>query len=113
MSPITSHVLDTALGIPAEGIVVVLFQVDGGGTAVEVGRSITNADGRATDLLAEGTRLSGTYRLEFETANYFASTQRQSFYPSISVLFDSAEDGGHYHVPLLLSPYGYSTYRGS
>ncbi len=113
MSPITTHVLDTALGNPAEGIAVTLYREEITGASIEVGQSVTNSDGRATDLLPEGSNISGIYRLEFDTAAYFARDGRQSFYPRVDVHFEVASEGGHYHVPLLLSPFGYSTYRGS
>ncbi len=113
MSPITTHVLDTALGSPAKGIAITLSRVDSSGTSTEVGQSVTNADGRAVDLLPDGTALAGTYRLGFDTAAYFARSGRSSFYPRVDVHFEVTTEGGHYHVPLLLSPFGYSTYRGS
>jgi len=113
MSPITTHVLDTALGSPAEGITVTLYRVKKEEGDVEVGRAVTNSDGRVADLLPEGTPISGTYRIEFATAEYFAKSGRRSFYPRVDVFFEVTTDGGHYHVPLLLSPFGFSTYRGS
>ena len=113
MSPITTHVLDTSLGCPAEGIAVVLCQVAESGKTVELGRGITNSDGRVTDLLPAGEAQAGTYRIEFDTASYFTRSGREGFYPKVEVLFEVVTSGGHYHVPLLLSPFGYSTYRGS
>jgi len=113
MSPITTHVLDTSLGCPAEGIAVTLYRIEKDGTCLEIGQSVTNSDGRAADLLAGGKALVGTYRLGFETAAYFARSGRPSFYPRVDVHFEVTTEGGHYHVPLLLSPFGYSTYRGS
>ncbi len=114
MSPITTHVLDTALGRPAQGVAVVLEvqRADGGWT--ELARGTTNADGRVTDLLPGGTRLqSGTYRVTFDTGGYHRAQGVQGFYPLVQVLARLEETGGHYHIPLLLSPFGYSTYRGS
>lgn len=113
MSPITTHVLDTSLGCPAEGIAVVLCHVAESGETVELGQGITNSDGRVTDLLPAGEAQPGTYRVEFDTASYFARSGRETFYPKVEVLFEVVGPGGHYHVPLLLSPFGYSTYRGS
>jgi 5-hydroxyisourate hydrolase len=114
MSPITSHVLDTAAGRPAEGIVVVLEQQLPGETWTELGRGPTNADGRVTSLLPDTTVLiSGAYRLRFLTERYFTSRGLRGFYPEIAVHFHVDDPAGHYHVPLLLSPFGYSTYRGS
>ena len=113
MSPITTHVLDTALGSPAKGIKVVLFRVPEQGDPIELGQGVTNKDGRIVDLLPEGESISGKYCISFETAPYFAESNREAFYPRIEVLFEVSAGGGHYHVPLLLSPFGYSTYRGS
>lgn len=109
MSIISTHVLDTALGKPAAGIRVTL----GRGDAV-VGEGVTDADGRARDLHANEAGLAaGDYRLTFAVGEYFAAASRESFYSEIVVNFRVDSDEGHYHVPLLLSPYGYSTYRGS
>lgn len=108
MSPITTHVLDTALGKPAAGIPVTLFQGEN-----TVGQGETNPDGRVTDLLAEGSLETGTYRIRFDVAKYLASTSEAAFYPFVEITFTIAETDEHYHVPLLLSPFGYSTYRGS
>ena len=113
MSPITTHVLDTSLGCPAEGIAVVLCKLEAHGKTVELGRGVTNSDGRVTDLLPAGEAQAGTYRIEFDTASYFACSGRETFYPKVEVLFEVVSTGSHYHVPLLLSPFGYSTYRGS
>jgi 5-hydroxyisourate hydrolase len=74
---------------------------------------VTNADGRVLDFLEPGSLESGTYRLSFETGAYFRSTQRPAFYPQVVVHFQIDDATQHYHVPLLLSPFGYSTYRGS
>ena len=113
MTPITTHVLDTSRGRPAEGIRAVLeFHADGAWKAVGEGR--TNADGRILGLMREGAKLEkGTYRLTFETGAYFQSLDLKGFYPSVTIQFEIREPEEHYHVPLLLSPNGYSTYRGS
>lgn len=109
MSTISTHVLDTALGKPAEGIRVTL-QRD---TSL-IGSGVTDKDGRVRDLLAHGSGLSeGDYHLTFSVADYFGATKRKSFYNDIVIHFHIANDDEHYHVPLLLSPFGYSTYRGS
>jgi len=113
MSPITTHVLDTALGSPAEAISVTLYRQESGGQNVEIGHGETNSEGRVTDLLPAGAIPKGTYQIEFDTASYFTRSGRESFYPRIAVLFEVATSEQHYHVPLLLSPFGYSTYRGS
>lgn len=112
-SPITTHVLDTALGRPAAGIAVKLHQVTSDESVAEIGSGTTDADGRIADLLPADAQVSGTYRITFDTAAYFAATNRECFYPCVEVIFEVHSEGGHYHVPLLLSPFGYSTYRGS
>ena len=113
MSRITTHVLDTALGRPAAGVPVTLERVDAGATVV-LGRGVTDTDGRLRDLAPPAPALhAGTYRITFDTAAYFAAQELDGFYPSVSVLFLVDDGIAHYHVPLLLSPYGYSTYRGS
>lgn len=113
MSSITSHVLDTALGRPAKNLGVRLAKKNDRGEWVTLAERATNDDGRVTDFL-DGPLVSGTYRLTFETGPYLESTTaRKAFYPSVDVVFEADADMGHYHVPLLLSPFGYSTYRGS
>jgi 5-hydroxyisourate hydrolase len=113
MSPITTHVLDTTRGRPAEGVAVVLEGRGAGDAWAELARGTTDADGRIADLLADGTPVPpGTYRLRFATAGYFSRQGVRGFYPEVQVIFEVVAPG-HYHVPLLLSPYGYSTYRGS
>ena len=114
MSGITTHVLDTARGRPAAGVPIVLEVKDAGGEWREIGRGETDADGRAKALLHEGFALAeGQYRLTFDTETYFAAGGAQGFYTEVVVSFVVRDAGAHYHVPLLLSPYGYSTYRGS
>ena len=114
MSTITTHVLDTALGKPAAGLSVMLERVERGLQSIQIGAGMTDADGRLKSILAPGERLeSGEYRLHFATGAYFARDGRDSFYPAVVVEFTIAGANAHYHVPLLLSPYGYSTYRGS
>jgi 5-hydroxyisourate hydrolase len=114
MSTITTHVLDTALGKPASGVSVVLQRVDQGGQPMQIGAGVTDSDGRVKNLLMPSKKLeTGDYRLRFATSAYFARDGRESFYPVVVIEFSIAEADAHYHVPLLLSPYGYSTYRGS
>ena len=109
MSTITTHVLDTSLGKPAEGIRI---ELEYGGAIV--GSAVTDADGRARDLVAKSATLdAGDYRLTFFVGEYFSKGSRNSFYTQIVVSFRIGEGDEHYHVPLLLSPFGYSTYRGS
>lgn len=108
MSYVTAHVLDSVVGTPARGIAVVLETADG----THIATAETNDDGRVPDLGPE-TLESGDYRITFATGEYFAGQSRPTFYPFVTVNFtvDSAER--HYHVPLLLSPFAFSTYRGS
>jgi 5-hydroxyisourate hydrolase len=112
VSAITTHVLDTARGTPAAGVPVRLERVSEAGPE-EIGRASTDADGRVRDLGPQ--RLApGTYRLVFGTDEYFARLdQRDAFFPEVTVTFTADGEAPHYHVPLLLSPFGYATYRGS
>ncbi len=113
MSPITTHVLDTSKGKPAQGVHILLEKLNADGTRTTLGKGETNADGRLPDLLTSETKLApGTYRLVFDTASYFKAQGVKYFYPSVTISFETT-DQSHYHVPLLLNPYGYSTYRGS
>jgi 5-hydroxyisourate hydrolase len=109
---ITTHVLDTSRGRPAAGLSVSLAMHAGQGWT-DVGAASADGDGRVSNLLPDGvTQAAGVYRLRFETADYFGRHGTATFYPHVDVVF-TIEDAGHYHVPLLLSPFGYSTYRGS
>ncbi|MGZ3688048.1 MAG: hydroxyisourate hydrolase [Bdellovibrionota bacterium] len=110
-SPITTHVLDTSRGKAAAGVPVLLEKQEGS-TWRTIRSAATNADGRVEDLLPAGSRVdAGTYRLSFDTKSYFAAVK--SFYPSVTVIFEINQPLEHYHVPLLLSPFGFSTYRGT
>lgn len=112
MSHITTHILDTSTGKPAEGVAITLYRQQQDEWA-PVGNGVTNADGRIADLLAQGIVLpKGQYKMRFEVAAYFERLDRKAFYPFVEIVFiiDSNE---HYHIPLLLNPYGYTTYRGS
>lgn len=112
-SPITSHVLDVQRGKPASGVPLHLEKEEGKGWK-SLGKAITDADGRAEALLAAGSSLSpGIYRLTFATRAYFEASGQKCFYPEVSIAFEVAVGGGHYHVPLLLAAHGYTTYRGS
>ena len=113
-SPITTHVLDTARGFPAVGIAVNLDVMESGGQWRNIGAGTTDAAGRLNTLLADSVPLArGRYRLIFATEAYFAALSLPAFYPQIVVEFEVAATDEHYHVPLLISPYGYSTYRGT
>ncbi len=113
MSAITTHVLDTARGVPAIGVGVVLERRDDSGWAV-IGSGRTDADGRQRALMPDTVPAApGVYRLRFDTGAYFAAQSLTAFFPQVTVMFEVAEGRAHHHVPLLLSPFGYTTYRGS
>lgn len=116
MGRLTTHVLDTALGQPAAGLRIELFTLDGGIVPLKSIR--TNADGRADGPILEGAALMrGHYELRFHAGDYLRGSgidlPDPAFLDIIPIRFGIADPSGHYHVPLLLSPYGYSTYRGS
>ena len=112
-SHVTTHVLDAVTGIPAAGIAVRLSRVEGdGASATEVAAGATNSDGRIRDLGPEVID-PGTYRITFATGEYFRAQGVETFYPSVTIDFFVEEGRDHYHVPCLLSPFAYSTYRGS
>lgn len=111
MSGITTHVLDATLGRPAAGVPVLLEQL-GPGSTETLASAVTDNDGRCGSLGPDQPP-AGTYRLTFDTAAYFAATDQTGFYPTVSVTFTLADPARHYHVPVLLSPFAYSTYRGS
>ena len=114
MSAITTHVLDASAGRPASGVPVTLETRGEGGDWLLLGRGATDADGRVRDLLPSDFDLkAGAYRLTFDTASYFAPRGVEGFYSEVVVSFVVRDAGAHYHVPLLLGPYGYTTYRGS
>ena len=106
---ISTHVLDTMRGTPAAGLAVRLDRREPDGDWKELGDAVTDADGRVRSLTDEDLE-GGDYRLEFDTRPYFERSGLSAFYPSISVVFSF--EGGHLHVPLLLTAYGYSTYKG-
>jgi 5-hydroxyisourate hydrolase len=118
---VTTHVLDTARGSPAAGLPVRLDRLAGSDQA-EIGRGITGADGRVSGLVSDDLQ-PGRYQLVFDTDAYFAAhaaaepsgsnAARAPFYPEVAVTFTVTDPAAHYHLPLLLSPFGYSTYRGS
>ena len=114
---LTTHVLDTARGVPAEGLVIVLSRITAAG-ATEIARRVTNADGRTdTPILPAGDFATGTFELTFHAGDYLRATGQDGaaplFLDVVPIRFGISDAASHYHVPLLLSPYGYSTYRGS
>lgn len=117
MSAITTHILDVSRGRPASGVEVTLEiaeEEEPQRSWRVVGSGRTDDDGRAGTLVPDATEmLAGLYRLVFEVDEYFADRGVESFYPRVVVEFDVRDEHQHYHVPLLLSPFGYSTYRGS
>ena len=112
MSPITTHVLDTANGCPAQGVAITL-EVQEGDQWTTLYEGSTNSDGRVTDLMQVGDLQAATYRITFHTQAYFAQQNAPVFYPYVPVTFQISSPTEHYHIPLLISPFGYSTYRGS
>lgn len=113
MSPITTHILDTALGRPAAGVAVSLaFQREG--AWLPLGSGQTDGDGRLRTLLPDGHALQpGHYRISFAVGAYHAALGQAGFFPEVTLDFLVVDPAQHYHVPLLLSPFGFSTYRGS
>ena len=105
---ISSHILDTASGRPAAGVAVRLEKQLADGVWKPAGEAVTDADGRVKELLAESVEAT-TYRLTFATGAYFP----EGLYPEVSIVFAVRDASRHYHIPLLLSPHGYTTYRGS
>jgi 5-hydroxyisourate hydrolase len=113
---ISTHVLDTSRGQPAAGVSVILerLAVEGSASTREMTRGKTDSDGRVRELLPDGASLGvGRYRLTFDTGSYFAAAGMEPFYPAVVIVFVVRDTTQHYHIPLLLSQYGYSTYRGS
>lgn len=114
MSAITTHVLDVSIGRPAAGVSVTLERRSYDEIWEIIGNRETDTDGRVLDLISgEGVLSVAVYRLTFETGEYFKARQVESFYQDVTVAFRIDDPAQHYHVPLLLSPFGYSTYRGS
>mmetsp|Transcript_7222 Transcript_7222/g.18376 ORF Transcript_7222/g.18376 Transcript_7222/m.18376 type:complete len:167 (-) Transcript_7222:32-532(-) len=115
-SPITTHILDTTRGMPAQHVAIKL-EVRAGNEWMYAGEGETNSDGRVPNLLPGATDLgsfpSATFRLTFDTGSYFEAIGTEAFYPEVMITFKVDPTQDHYHVPLLLNPFGYSTYRGS
>jgi len=107
MSRVSTHILDTSTGRPASGVAVELSR-----DSVVVASGLTDADGRVAELW-QGVLEVGTYRMRFAVGEYFRQMGRETFFPGVVIEFSVVDPEQHYHVPLLLSPFGYSTYRGS
>jgi 5-hydroxyisourate hydrolase len=112
LSAITTHVLDTSLGRPGTGIRVELHRKSDGAWKL-VGEGRTDSNGRCGDLMRNEKPEPGTYRFVFHVGEYFRELKAKTFYSEIPVIFEIGDSNQHYHVPLLISPFGYSTYRGS
>ncbi|AQS36289.1 hydroxyisourate hydrolase [Shewanella psychrophila] len=113
MSQITTHVLDITRGLPAQELPITL-SVKNGDAWQELASGVTNSDGRIAGLLADNIVLdAGVYRMHFETKCYFEANNEKGFYPFVDIVFELDGTNSHYHIPLLLSAFGYSTYRGS
>lgn len=112
MSQITTHILDTTKGKPASGVKIMLYQEQNDGWT-EIAKGLTNADGRIPDLLKKDVLLkTGIYKMRFDVKEYFEKNNTKGFYPYVEIVFE-INSSEHYHIPLLLNPFGYSTYRGS
>ncbi|XP_074470279.1 5-hydroxyisourate hydrolase [Sebastes fasciatus] len=113
-SPLTTHVLNTAMGVPGSNMALGLYRQDPSTNAWSLITSgTTNADGRCPGLITKEMFTSGVYRMRFETAQYWESMGEASFYPHVEIVFTINDPGQKYHIPLLLSRFSYSTYRGS
>nr|CAI9696939.1 unnamed protein product [Rangifer tarandus platyrhynchus] len=113
-SPLTTHVLDTASGLPAQGLYLCLSRLeDRGQQWTELKKSCTDHDGRCPGLLPPGQMKAGTYKLSFDTKGYWQKRGQESFYPYVEVVFTITNETHKFHVPLLLSQWSYTTYRGS
>lgn len=110
---ISTHVLDTSNGRPVEGISVRLDVLTDDGSFLTLTEQATNSDGRIPDFLPRGALEARIYRLTFDTGTYFTANDRNTFFPWVELVFRVVSAEQHHHVPLLLSPFGYSTYRGS
>ena len=112
MSGITTHILDTSRGCPAQGVPISL-ELKRDGQFAPLAEGVTNTDGRVIDFVDPEMVVEGTYRIRFDCDAYFQQHGIESFYPYVEVVFRINNPSQHFHVPLLLNPFGYSTYRGS
>ncbi|OCT82357.1 5-hydroxyisourate hydrolase isoform X1 [Xenopus laevis] len=114
VNQLTTHVLNIAEGIPAKGLTMTLLRHDSTqGKWVQMSRSVTNEDGRCPGLLRGEALCAGTYQLRFDTGDYWKQMHKETFYPYVEIVFTITDLKQKYHVPLLLSPFSYTTYRGS
>uniref|UniRef100_A0A182N0L3 5-hydroxyisourate hydrolase n=1 Tax=Anopheles dirus TaxID=7168 RepID=A0A182N0L3_9DIPT len=116
MPNLSTHILDTTRGKPAAEVPVTLYSQSAGHAWTKIGTGITDADGRFRNFFADGQLPGlgkGVYKLHFEVGSYFRSRGVDSLYPFVEIVFNVADPAQHYHIPLLLNPFGYSTYRGS
>ena len=112
MSQLTTHILDTTKGKPAAGVRIILWQQINDAWK-QLAAGTTNADGRIPDLLPQDKNLKpATYKMVFDTGSYYTNQNLKTFYPEVEIQFTTF-DAAHYHVPLLINPFGYNTYRGS
>jgi len=111
--PVSSHILDTSVGLPARGVLVSMYRMGGEQVWTKLQSRVTNDDGRASNFLSWEEFQPGTYKMHFSTGQYFKDRATETFYPYAEVVFEIKNAESHYHIPLLLNPYGYSTYRGS
>ena len=113
MKSISTHVLDITRGKPASGVPVTIEKKGEDGAYAKLNAGHTDADGSVKELVPEGKLTTGTYRITFDTGSYFSAQKVEGFYPEACIAFTVRDAESHYHVPLLLSAFGYSTYRGS
>ncbi|XP_059849040.1 5-hydroxyisourate hydrolase [Hypanus sabinus] len=111
-SPLTTHALNTARGIPAARLAVTVSRLENEGWK-EVARGVTNSDGRCPGLLTSQTFIPGIYKMKFATDEYWQSLKVASFYPYVEIVFNISDTSQKYHIALLLNPFSYTTYRGS
>ncbi|KAF7307087.1 5-hydroxyisourate hydrolase [Mycena indigotica] len=113
-SPVTCHVLDSSIGKPAQGVSVHLQSLNEDNSSfTSLATGETNADGRCSDLLPPQPLPAGTYKIIFKPKEYFERSGRKCFYPWVEIAFDLENPAEHHHIPLLISPYSFTTYRGS
>jgi len=113
-NPITTHVLDTALGVPAASVRISLYRMGSSSSSwIPVNSKLTNKDGRASEFLTGDELDAGIYKIVFNTADYFAKQKTTAFHPFIEVIFEIQDPNEHYHIALTVSAFSYSTYRGS